>query len=99
MKGDKIMPRCDGTGPMGMGAMTGGGFGNCAGVKAGQNYGYGRGTGNGRGMGRGFNAQFRANNNLAPLQQDQLSLLKTQETMLENTLSNVKNKISKLEEK
>jgi len=95
------MPRGDGTGPMGMGAMTGGGFGNCARTGAGQNYGNGRGVGNGRGMGngRGLNAQFKANNNLAPLQQDELSLLKNQADMLENTLNSVKEKISKFEEK
>ncbi len=95
------MPRGDGTGPMGMGPMTGGGFGYCTGVNNNQNFGFGRGMGNGygRGMGRGFNAQFRVNNNFAPLQQDQLSLLKNQKTMLENTLNSVKDKISKFEEK
>jgi len=92
-KGDLIMPRRDGTGPMGMGQMTGRRMGVCAGNRAGQ------GFGNGRGMGRGFNAQFRANNNLAPLQQDEVSLLKNQAAILESTLSNVKEKISKLEEK
>lgn len=49
------MPYGDGTGPNGMGPMTGGGFGNC-GSRAGQSYGrgapYGRG-GRGRGFGMG----------------------------------------------
>ncbi|HBG49413.1 MAG TPA: hypothetical protein DDW90_07930 [Cyanobacteria bacterium UBA9971] len=88
------MPRRDGTGPMGMGQMTGKRMGVCAGIRTGQGCGNGRGMGNGR----GFNAQFRANN-LAPLQQDEVSLLKNQAAILESTLSNVKEKISKLEEK
>ena len=40
------MPRLDGTGPAGMGPMTGRGLGPCG-------YGYGRGYGRGRGMGYG----------------------------------------------
>ena len=40
------MPRMDGSGPMGMGPMTGRGLGPCG-------YGYGRGYGRGRGMGYG----------------------------------------------
>ena len=40
------MSRMDGTGPMGMGPMTGRGLGPCG-------YGYGRGYGRGRGMGYG----------------------------------------------
>ena len=40
------MPRRDGTGPMGRGPMTGGGFGTCTGRGA-------VGQGSGRGMGRG----------------------------------------------
>ena len=48
------MPRFDGTGPMGQGPMTGGGFGNCgAGSRARTMWGFGRG----RGVGRGFGAR------------------------------------------
>lgn len=50
------MPGFDGTGPRGMGAMTGGGFGNC-GTGAGYG-GYGRGRGYGRGFGRDFGRGF-----------------------------------------
>jgi hypothetical protein len=49
------MPRRDGTGPMGQGAMTGRGLGVCTGVNAGgAGYGLGRGQGRGRGFGMGF---------------------------------------------
>lgn len=94
------MPRGDGTGPTGMGPMTGRGMGVCAGNRgAGQGFGYGRGTGCGRGNVFGYGTQLRAGNNLAPLQQDELSLLKNQADMLENTLNNVKGRISELEQK
>ena len=54
------MPRGDGTGPMGMGSMTGRSAGYCAGSSMpgyanpkGVGCGFGRGTGFGRGLGRG----------------------------------------------
>ncbi len=53
------MPRGDGTGPMGMGSMTGRGAGFCAGIgqpgfrTAGPRCGMGFGRGFGRGLGRG----------------------------------------------
>jgi len=112
------MPRMDGTGPMGQGAMTGRGMGNCQGncdtEKLGVGYGKGIGRGQGKGMGCSYgvnNARrmsygqgfgFKANiqnSNIAPLQQDELSLLKSQANMLENTLNNVKSRISNFEEK
>ena len=51
------MPGFDGTGPAGMGPMTGGGRGYCN-PGAGGNWGYGRGFGRGMGMGRGFGRGF-----------------------------------------
>lgn len=58
------MPRGDGTGPAGMGPMTGRAAGYCAGYPmsgyanpipgGGRGFGFGRGWGRGRGMGRGF---------------------------------------------
>ena len=45
------MPRMDGTGPMGQGAMTGGGRGVCAGTKT---MSFGHGCTNCRGFGRGL---------------------------------------------
>jgi len=47
------MPRRDGTGPMGRGAMTGRGLGFCTGVNA-VGYGAGLGRGYGAGLGRGY---------------------------------------------
>lgn len=52
------MPGRDGTGPMGRGSMTGGGFGNCAGRGA---FAPGAGRGMGRGgAGRGMRRMFQA---------------------------------------
>lgn len=70
MKGDFIMPRGDGTGPMRMGPMTGRGAGYCAGYAVpgyanpagfagGFAGGRGFGRGFGRGMGRGFGRMYR----------------------------------------
>ena len=55
------MPRRDGTGPRGMGPMTGAGLGFCAGlaVPALLNMAFGRGRG-GRGGGRGWRNMFCA---------------------------------------
>jgi hypothetical protein len=59
------MPRGDGTGPMGMGPMTGRGAGFCAGLgvpgfaNRGLGFGFGRGRG-GRGGGRGRRNMFYA---------------------------------------
>jgi len=105
------MPRMDGTGPMGQGAMTGRGMGNCQGnngnpQKLGVGYGKGMGCSYGvnnarrmsYGKGFGFKANLQ-NNNIAPLQQDELSLLRSQANRLENTLNNVKSRISNFEEK
>lgn len=62
------MPGGDGTGPLGMGSMTGRAAGYCAGYSApgyanpvpgrGRGFGYGRGFGRGRGWGRGFGRGF-----------------------------------------
>lgn len=90
------MPRRDGTGPMGMGSMTGRAMGVCVENKgAGQGFRRGMGLGRGKGFGRGYGL----NNNVVSIQQDELSLLKNQASMLEGTLNNVKEKISKLEQK
>lgn len=54
------MPGRDGTGPMGRGSMTGGGFGNCAGRGQGApGQGFGGGMGRG-GAGRGMRRMFQA---------------------------------------
>jgi hypothetical protein len=56
-RGGEIVPRLDGTGPMGWGSMTGRGFGYCAGVDT---FRYARGfrRGFGRGFARGFGRGF-----------------------------------------
>ncbi len=57
------MPRGDGTGPNGMGSMTGRGAGYCAGANApgfASGVGRGAGMGRGRGAGRGFRNMFYA---------------------------------------
>jgi hypothetical protein len=57
-----IMPRKDGTGPMGQGSMTGRGFGFCTKTNANAGLGFnnGRGVGAGYGCKRGFGG-FYAN--------------------------------------
>jgi len=63
------MPRGNGTGPSGLGPMTGRGYGYCAGyavpgfmnppvIKTGSGFGYGRGYGRGLGRGRGYGRGF-----------------------------------------
>lgn len=54
------MPGMDGTGPMGQGPMTGGGFGRCNPNADPAMYG-GRGMGRGMGQGRGNRRFFRRN--------------------------------------
>ncbi len=70
------MPRRDGSGPMGAGAMTGRGFGFCTGFNA-ANYGAGRGMGSGfgcrRGFGRGFGRGLAFNQDSSKTQKDVLS--------------------------
>jgi len=51
-KGGKNMPRRNGTGPLGQGAMTGRGMGPCNGQRTNYARGYGRGMGMGNGLGR-----------------------------------------------
>lgn len=78
------------------------GVGNGVGLGRGHGMGCSYGVGNARrmsyGKGFGFKADLQ-NSNIAPLQQDELSLLKSQANMLENTLNNVKSRISNFEEK
>jgi len=55
------MPRRDGSGPLGLGAMTGRGLGACTGVNApiyGRGFGRGFARGFGRGIGLGFGRGF-----------------------------------------
>lgn len=70
------MPGLDGTGPSGLGPMTGGGFGRCADGSAGVRRGAGRGAGAGRG--RRFTAEsYRGaydNSDIAGLREENAAL-------------------------
>ena len=88
------MPRLDGTGPNGQGAMTSRGKGNCQGTKNSQKLGvgYGRGMGNCNRHGQSFSS------NLQPLAKDELTFLKNKANKMESNLSNVKSRILELEQ-
>ena len=106
------MPRGDGTGPTGMGPMTGRGAGYCAGNQApgyanpvsgrgfGPGFGRGRGIGFGRGFGRGWYAAPPAGYPavVAPqvTQEQELDMLKTQADNFENALSEIQKRIEEL---
>ncbi|MCF8299102.1 MAG: DUF5320 domain-containing protein [Saprospiraceae bacterium] len=97
------MPRNDKTGPQGLGPMTGRGLGTCAGnanQEFGNNSGFGRGFGRGRmgfGGGRGY-GRFAGNFSKIPnrsfsneqMIEDELSSLKEKIAFLEKQLSNVR---------
>ena len=97
------MPGYDGTGPLGRGPMTGGGFGRCTGY-GGRGYGYGagygRGSGRGFGRGRGFCRRlwdYGAGFFAAP-RFDRREDLQSYAQDLESELSTVKRRISELAE-
>lgn len=95
------MPRQDGTGPMGMGSMTGKGRGTCTGVNAsGYGAGFGRGCGRfsgrgfGRGSGRGFGFGVNANYGYdEPISKESLQ---SQKKQLENMLDAINKQIESL---
>lgn len=94
MKGVCVMPRGDGTGPMGMGSRTGRGRGGCSsGVRRG--IGAALGIGLGLGLRRGFRNFWR----LSQSTESELSELKSQSTVLEESLSKIKERINELENK
>ena len=89
------MPRRDGTGPMGQGAMTGRGKGICNGG-AYMPYGYGVGYGRGAGIScrRGYGRYYYAD---APIFQSQPELLKEQKDFLERRLKEINNQLEQLD--
>lgn len=99
------MPRGDGTGPMGMGPMTGRGEGNCVGYaapgSANRGVGFGRGVGGGRGFRRmlcltGMPRWARLGFSTAmPGEQvlDEKTVLKNQEDFLEKQLQQIKERL------
>jgi hypothetical protein len=100
------MPFKDGTGPAGMGPMTGRGMGPCAGS------GIGRiGTGFGRfgffGRGRGWRNWFRATglpfwarssffNEATPSSEDEMETLKSDAEYLKTSLKNIEDRMNEL---
>jgi len=101
------MPRRDGTGPEGMGTMTGRGLGNCTGGNAeytGQNYRQGLGLRRGRGLGMGLGAKCRnffgmgygngRFNNITKISEEEY--LKKEKENIENELANIRKRLDDL---
>jgi hypothetical protein len=90
----KRMPRMDGTGPMGAGAMTGRGLGLCTGLNEAR-YGIGRGRGmgfgpcRGRGFGRGFVAYQTPSKTPKELLEEEKNMLQERLKMIDGQLENL----------
>lgn len=105
------MPRGDGTGPMGMGPMSGRAAGFCAGYSVpgftnpggrGAGFGRGRGMGFGRGMGNRFCAFNQGPYQGAmppPGTEQHLNALKNQAQMAKSQLDIIQQRIAELENK
>lgn len=104
------MPRGDGTGPVGMGPMTGRAAGYCAGntVSGYMNPVMGRGMGYGSGRGRGMRSahgwfgrggMYNCSPAFfpAPAKEQETEMLKAQARGLEETLKEIQHRISELE--
>jgi len=103
------MPGFDGTGPRGMGPMTGGGRGFCnpRGIGTGSGRGYGMGYGRGRGMGygrgRGWGMPYGAPQAWAAsyparmTREDEVEYLKSDADALRQELEQVENRLKELE--
>lgn len=83
------MPNRDGTGPIGLGAMTGRGNGNCN----------GRGLGNGQRNGQCMGFRRGQGAMRGQLQADELTILQNQQKNCESRLDAIKNRISELSQK
>ena len=94
------MPRGDGTGPAGQGAMTGRGMGFCAGFNAPgfMNGGFGKGMGRGFGRGRGFGWRARTMQ-IMPIQQPTAITEKQEKEFLEQELTALKEEMKEIEER
>jgi len=94
------MPRGDGTGPAGQGAMTGRGMGFCAGFNSPgfMNGGFGRGMGRGFGGGRGFGWRVRTMQ-VMPIQQPAVITEKQEKQFLEQELNVLKEEMKEIEER
>lgn len=89
------MPRGDGTGPMGMGSMTGRALGFCAGYPH-----PGFAAGQGRRMGRGFGHRNRfwalSQPPVAPTSGQQVDALRQQADLLRQSLQNIEAELERL---
>lgn len=95
------MPRNDGTGPVGAGAMTGKGLGSCSGVNAsipGAGFGWGAGLGFGyrRGFGRGFGRGYNGYVINQDSPKTQKELLEQQKTILQSRLEVIDQELDNL---
>lgn len=93
------MPGGDGTGPLGAGPLTGGGFGWCADAR-GLRYGAGRGFGFGRGFAcrRGFGGFWGRGFLPAPLSaKNQKELLEAEKEFLQSRLQQIDQELENLE--
>lgn len=89
------MPRRDGTGPIGYGAMTGRGLGPCAGARAVGNAGFRMGPGLGfrRGFGRGFGGNVDVSQISSETQKE---LLEEQKNVLQEQLEAIDRQLQSL---
>ena len=87
------MPGFDGTGPRGLGPLTGRGAGPCGG---GYGRGYGRGAGRGlfRGIGRGIRGFF--GQRYFPSRQEEIETLKDEAAFLQSSLDEIKGQMDAL---
>lgn len=95
------MPRGDGTGPIGQGSMTGRGLGNCLkyGIPIITGIATALGWGRRRGQRHGLRYQPQTKQNEVANQKIELEELKEQAKIMENSLEEIKNKITELEKK
>ncbi len=99
------MPRRDGTGPRGMGAMTGRGLGPCGnresrGFRYGRGSSYGQGihSGCGRGRGMGRCAYYHGDWEHPMSQETEKSFLENQKVIFKERLKSIEEKLDNLKE-
>ncbi len=83
------MPGFDGTGPLGQGPMTGGGFGPC-----GRGLGRGLRRGRGFGMGRGFRRRFWGTTPVDYSPENELEILKKEKELIEQDIAALEKEIN-----
>lgn len=98
------MPGLNGTGPRGLGPLTGRGMGVCGTNGATNAYGYGRGLGYGRGFGcgrgfrgYGYNNNFTQNSQIPMNAENEKSLLQNQEEFLKSQLASIQKRLDEIE--